>query len=217
MRCLALSVMAAVVGLGACASTPPTTVVLPASQVPLTVEQRASAMEWFAARGVIYDIGYDADGNVAFEYGGQRRSLDENAFLTFAKSRMIGQSIVGVSRPSLTSYDGSVLEQITYFAPNDMAYGWGPNQFGVVPSKISFRLPSRDEKARGVVGGLICYSPITSPRTVCMSVYDQLIGAAGRHDGDPFKLAQLQAPEGLTASSNWPDGQPLVSARSPHD
>lgn len=212
-----LSVIAAVGGLAACASAPPTTVVLPANQVPLSAEQRASASEWFAARGITYDIRYDVGGQVMFQYGGQRRVLDEGAFIEFAKERLLGQTIVGVSRPSLTSSSGAVLAQLTYFSPEGMAYGWGPGQFGVVPSRVSFRIPSRDEKARGFVGGLICYAPITSPAVVCSTIYDQLIGTAGRHKGDPFKLAELQAPQGLTSASNWPDGQPLVPARSPHD
>jgi hypothetical protein len=212
-----LSLIVTIVGLAACASTPPTTVVLPANQAPLSVEQRARASEWFAARGITYAIEYDADGKVVFQYGGQRRVLDESAFIDFAKERMLGQTIVGVSRPSLTSSSGAVLAQLTYFTPEGMAYGWGPGQFGVVPSRISFRLPSRDEKARGFVGGVMCYAPSTSSNVVCSSIYDQLIGAAGRHEGDPFRLAHLETPQGLTASSTWPDGQPLVPARSHHD
>ncbi|WP_299171066.1 hypothetical protein [uncultured Brevundimonas sp.] len=206
-----------IASLAACASNTPTTVILPANQVPLSTEQRASAMEWFASRGITYAIAYDADGNVVFQYGGRQHVLDETAFIEFAKRRMLGQTVIGVSRPNLTSSSGSVLEQITYFAPEGMAYSWGPAQFGVVPSKISFRPPSRDEKVRGFVGGVMCYAPIISPYVVCSAIYDQLIGTAGRHDGDPFRLANLEAPRGLTESSNWPDGQPLVPARSPHD
>ena len=204
-------------GIGACASTPPTTIVLPANQVPLSAEQRASAMKLFESHGIRYEIAYDDDGMVVFHYGGRQHRLSEDAFLEFARSRIIGQSIVGVRRPSLTAASGEVLAQVTYFSPSSTAYSWTPGQFGVVPAEVTFLPPTRDQKARGFVGGLMCYSAITNQSRYCTSVYDQLIGAAGRHEGDPFHLGGLQAPDGLTASSAWPDGQPLVPARAPHD
>jgi hypothetical protein len=208
--------LAATLSVAACTISPPVTVVLPSSGARLTQEQQAAGVRWMANRGIENSIRYTTDGQVSFAYGGERLELSETEFLAYVDRALRGRTVASGRRGSLFEDQGIGLDQLTYFAPDGQAYGWGPRQPGISVARYDTRLATADEKRRGVVGGMLCFT-WNDWRQLCTTAYDQLIGVHGRRNGDPFRLAERIEPSGTFNQRAWPDGEALFPTRAPHD
>lgn len=225
----------------ACAST--TSVApLQASKPPERVtHKKISVDDWRAGRGIHYHVLF-AEGMVYFTYGSEeRRQMPLDAFVEFVRSRLSDQTIVTVRTPFLTppprdeTADSFWAMDMAYYAPNG-SFAFVQNlQKKATLGTWSVTLATPDQLKVGSSPVLVCWSgewkdqePSFQPLVVrngCFPAYDAISLIGGKRSGDVFGMLKGEAlvrPDrpyffDSFAPPAWPDGQPSVPRKAPHD
>jgi len=227
----------------ACVSAAPAPVAQtqPSTPPARVTHKKISLEEWRAGRGIHYDVLF-AEDTAYFTYGNEEKrkmSLDE--FVEFVRTRLSGQTIITIRTPFLAPPPRD--ETVDDFWAMDMGY-YGPDgSFAFVhglDSKptLGTWLVARatpDQLRVGASPVLVCWSgawkdrePAYEPlviRNGCFPAYDAISLIGGKRSGDVFgmlkgeKLVRPDRPYFFDQFSPppWPDGQPSVPRKAPHE
>ena len=201
--------------------TPPSSMLVP--------EVATTAQEWLTKRGVFYSTSYGPGDVITFTYGSpESKTMSIDAFETFVRARLAGQTIATAKRPDLKSSDGASVEHVFYYSPEGRLADWQAGSGRPWLGKYEIKRADLDALRRGVPPLLFCIDydqAVLNVRTgqrvseSCQPAYDAISGVHGKSAGDVFNLSSGAAPSILDPANppTWPDGQPLIPDKAPHE
>ena len=230
MRLKSLVPLCLVTAIAACATEEGTRDIYLASPPSmLSPEIATTAQEWMAKRGIFHKASYGPGDVISFTYGSpEPRTMSIDAFKAFVQERVAGQTIATAKRPDLKTSDGASIEHIFYYSPDGRLADWQAGSAKPWLGKYEIKRANSEALRRGVPPLLFCIDydqVVLSIRTgqrvseSCPPAYDAISGIHAKRAGDIFNLSSGIAPSTLDPANppNWPDGQPLLSDRAPHD
>ncbi len=195
--------------------------------------------EWEAAHGIHRSISYGSDDTVTFTYGSaEARTMSLDDFETFVRSRFSGYTIASGRTPYLKAPvqlkpTDSWAVDLAYYSP-DGSFAFVRNLWRTPKlGSWSIERTTKEERAKGAPPLGLCWKvdaardPFASNiSNGCMDAYNAITQISGKRPGDVFDLMagrERDAPglenvylNGLKPAP-WPDGQPLIAEKAPHD